>query len=222
MLSNFQLGTHALLQSFLVGQPEFRQMLESPGLNQLRQRVIAACHIGPLSAPETRRYVEHRLQLAGWTDHPLIDDAAYEVVHERSGGIPRRINLLFDRALLAGFLADRRVVTAENLREVAAEIAGETEVAPLLRSTTDAGPEPAAPTQPLADVVPLQPAGRGGWTGELARLEQELRRMQESIARVERGNQAALALFRRLIEQSRPGEPPEALPPAAREGGADA
>ncbi|HET9651520.1 MAG TPA: XrtA/PEP-CTERM system-associated ATPase, partial [Usitatibacter sp.] len=128
MLSNFQLGTHALLQSFLVGQPEFRQMLQSPGMNQLRQRVIAACHIGPLAMEETRRYVEHRLQLAGWTDRPLIADAAFAAVHEASGGIPRRIILLFDRALLAGFLADRRVISEENVREVAADIAGETEV----------------------------------------------------------------------------------------------
>jgi general secretion pathway protein A len=205
MLSNFQLGTHALLQSFLVGQPEFRRMLQSPELSQLRQRVIAACHIGPMTAQETRRYIEHRLHLAGWTDRPLITDGAFAAVHEVSGGLPRRINLTFDRALLAGFLEERQVVTEENIREVAAEIAGETEVpASLRRGAGD-------------DVVAGAP-----WGTELARLESELRRMQESISRVEHGNQATLALFRRFLEESRPGEPVSVPPAIVRKGKADA
>ena len=90
MLSNFQLGSHALLQSFLVGQPELREMLRSPGMEQLRQRVIASCHLGPLAPPETRAYVEHRLRCAGWTDSPTIEDPAFDEIHRHSGGIPRR------------------------------------------------------------------------------------------------------------------------------------
>ncbi len=60
MLSNFQFESHALLQSFLVGQPEFRAIMLSPQMEQLRQRVIAACHIGPINADETREYINHR------------------------------------------------------------------------------------------------------------------------------------------------------------------
>src|SRR5204863_4720111 len=101
----FQLGAYALLQSFLVGQPEFREILQSPHMRQLRQRVIAACHIGPMDAAETRGYIEHRLKCAGWKDVPLFDSASFEAIHEASGGVPRRINLLCDRLLLAGFLA---------------------------------------------------------------------------------------------------------------------
>ena len=65
MLSNFQFGNQALLQSFLVGQPEFREILQQPEMEQFRQRVAATCHIGPLDADETRSYVEHRLKCAG-------------------------------------------------------------------------------------------------------------------------------------------------------------
>src|SRR5678809_1322851 len=67
MLSNFQLGSHALLQSFLVGQPELRPMLNSKPLEQFRQRVIASCHLGPMAAAEVRAYIEHRLSRAGWS-----------------------------------------------------------------------------------------------------------------------------------------------------------
>ncbi|HSN21319.1 MAG TPA: XrtA/PEP-CTERM system-associated ATPase, partial [Usitatibacter sp.] len=126
MLSNFQLDTHALLQTFLVGQPEFRLILESPQMNQLRQRVIAACHIGPLDAGETRQYIEHRLKCAGWDGVPHIADDAFRAVYEASGGIPRRINLVCDRVLLSGFLAGKREFEAATVREVADEIRGET------------------------------------------------------------------------------------------------
>ena len=68
MLSNFQLGDRALLQSFLVGQPELRNMMQSPQMKQLRQRVIASYHLGPLDKGETRGYIEHRLHLAGPAD----------------------------------------------------------------------------------------------------------------------------------------------------------
>src|SRR5947208_480239 len=92
MLSNFQLETHALLQSFLVGQPEFRQTMQSPHMLQLRQRVIAACHIGPMDLEETRGYIEHRLAKVGWTGNPTFEPEAYEAVYRASSGIPRRIN----------------------------------------------------------------------------------------------------------------------------------
>src|SRR5207244_3256309 len=104
--SNFQLETHALLQSFLIGQPEFRQILRSPQMQQLRQRVIAACHIGPLDAEETKGYIEHRLHCVGWKDNPHFEPDAYRAVFDASGGIPRRINSVCDRLLLSGFLAE--------------------------------------------------------------------------------------------------------------------
>ena len=125
MLSNFQLGTRALLQSFLVGQPEFRAILQAPGLHALRQRVIAACHISPLDADDTQSYIEHRLKRVGWDGVPLIMPDAFEAIFAASAGIPRRINLLCDRVLLSGFLTDKWVISADTVKEIAEEIDGE-------------------------------------------------------------------------------------------------
>jgi len=125
MLSNFQAGTQALLQSFLVGQPEFRAILQAPGLHALRQRVIAACHISPLDADDTRAYIEHRLKRVGWQGVPLIMPDAFEAIFAASAGIPRRINLLCDRLLLSGFLAGKWVISPDTVKEIAEEIDGE-------------------------------------------------------------------------------------------------
>jgi len=122
MLSNFQFGNHALLQSFLVGQPELRQMLRSPSMEQLRQRTIAACHLGPLGEAETRSYVEHRLNRVGWTGNPAIDDGAFQAVHRHSAGIPRRINLLCTRVLLAAWLGEGNRIDAEAVESAAEEM----------------------------------------------------------------------------------------------------
>jgi len=125
MLSNFQLGNHALLQSFLVGQPELRHMLGSASMEQLRQRVIASCHLGPLTQDETRAYVQHRLRHAGWDETPIFDDGAYAKIFEFSGGIPRRINLLCSRSLLAGFLASQRLIDAAIVTSTAEDLQAE-------------------------------------------------------------------------------------------------
>jgi putative secretion ATPase (PEP-CTERM system associated) len=126
MLSNFQLGNHALLQSFLIGQPELRKQLESPAMEQLRQRVIASCHLGPLGSEETRAYIEHRMRHVGWTGQPGFDDDAFTVIHQWTGGIPRKINLLCNRLLLATFLSDVGQITGELVRETAADLVRET------------------------------------------------------------------------------------------------
>lgn len=126
MLSNFQVGTNALVQSFLVGQPEFRETMCSPHMQQLRQRVIASCHISPLSSEDTKGYVEHRLRHAGWTNDPVISDDAYETIFKYSGGTPRRINTLCDRLLLSGFLNDSHQFSGSEVESVAKEMMEET------------------------------------------------------------------------------------------------
>ena len=127
MLSNFQFGNHALLQSFLIGQPEFREILQSPHMMQFRQRVIASCHIGPMDVAETAGYVEHRLKCAGATEWPKFHGDALEAVFKASNGIPRRINALCDRLLLSGYLNEKREFSAADVEEVAREILEETE-----------------------------------------------------------------------------------------------
>ncbi|MEQ1600136.1 MAG: XrtA/PEP-CTERM system-associated ATPase [Methylophilaceae bacterium] len=106
MLSNFQTSEKSLLQTFLLGQPEFRKTLMSSEMLQLRQRVIATYHLGPIDATETRDYIEHRLQTVGWRGNPSLDEDAYSAIYEFTGGIPRKINTLCDRLFLMGYLEE--------------------------------------------------------------------------------------------------------------------
>ena len=122
MLSNFQLEDHALLQSFLVGQPEFRDIMQGAEMQQLRQRVIASYHLGPLDSEETRSYIEHRLHHVGWSDDPIFESDAFSIIYGYTGGIPRRINTLCDRLLLGAFLAERHTIGEQNVREVIEEL----------------------------------------------------------------------------------------------------
>lgn len=131
MLSNFQLANQALLQSFLVGQPELRRMLQTSVMEQLRQRVIASCHLGPLKPDEVRPYVEHRLRHAGWNGDPVFDEDAFDEIHRHSEGIPRRINLLCTRALLGAYLQSKRPITGEDIDTTARELGAEMGEAPL-------------------------------------------------------------------------------------------
>jgi general secretion pathway protein A len=126
MLSNFQFGNHALLQSYLIGQPEFREILQSPQMMQFRQRVIASCHIGPMDVAETRGYIEHRLKHAGSTGCPEFSEDSFEAIFKASSGIPRRINSICDRLLLLGYLTEKKAFQAADVEEVAREIEEET------------------------------------------------------------------------------------------------
>ena len=203
MLSNFQLDTHALLQTFLVGQPEFRQILQSPQMNQLRQRVIAACHIGPLTVEETRKYIEHRLEHVGWKGDPKFAPETFAVIHAASGGIPRRINLVCDRLLLSGFLGERRYFSQESVKEIAGEIVAETGAAPPPAWQAGFGPMPTQPTSgvepPGASHSPLAPAG-DAVTGQLQHIEKGMRDLESTLSRLERGNQDTSMLMRRFLD----------------------
>jgi general secretion pathway protein A len=184
MLSNFQLKDRALLQSFLVGQPELRPLLRSPSMEQLRQRVIASCHLGPLQAPETRGYVEHRLRRVGWDGaNPAFDDGAFATIHEASGGIPRRINGLCGRLLLSGYLSERRSFTAEDVKAVADEIAGE------LGGSEEALADASLGAQELA-------AREGGARGDTVVRPFALPAISARLDRIERALRDVLELLR--------------------------
>src|SRR2546423_1222807 len=122
MLSNFQLGDQALLQSFLVGQPELRAMMQGAQMQQLRQRVIASYHLGPMDGTETQAYIEHRLTHVGWKSDPQFHPGCFERIHTLSGGVPRRINTLCNRLLLAGFLGEKHVLDVEDVESIAREV----------------------------------------------------------------------------------------------------
>jgi general secretion pathway protein A len=224
MLSNFQFGNQALLQSFLVGQPEFRAILQQPEMEQFRQRVAATCHIGPLDGEETRGYIEHRLRCAGSKGKPSFEPAAFEAIHKASGGIPRRINALCDRLLLAGFLAGRSALTLADVDEVVKEFAQE-----------NAPAKPAAAAQPaLLGGEPSMPGGLAGaaldvdlsqlkvdgaeadaMSKQLAALTadargDQLQRLERSLLRLERSNVQILGILSKLVAGlKKPGGNPE-------------
>lgn len=118
MLSNFQNNDRSLIQTFLLGQPEFRGILQSPNMQQLRQRVVASYHLGPLGSDETQGYIEHRLHTVGWNGKPSFDSEAFAALHRFTGGIPRRINTFCDRLLLFGFLEEKSHFGEAEINEV--------------------------------------------------------------------------------------------------------
>lgn len=123
MLSNFQLGAHPLLQTLLLGQPEFRDTIqEHPQLEQLRQRVIAAHHLDAMEQSEVQPYVEHRLKKVGWQGNPSFAAEVFGEVYEASGGVPRRINQICNRLMLLGAVEQRVNIDAEMLGRVLAEL----------------------------------------------------------------------------------------------------
>ncbi|HEY2008371.1 MAG TPA: XrtA/PEP-CTERM system-associated ATPase [Rhizomicrobium sp.] len=128
MLSNFQIDNAAPFQSFLVGQPQFRRVIANKNLEQLRQRVIASYHLGPLSSVECGQYLMHRLGQVGWSGDPRFEASAMGALYRHSGGIPRRINTLGSRLMILGFLDELHAFTAEDVNRVAADLANETSV----------------------------------------------------------------------------------------------
>lgn len=123
MLSNFQMGSHPLLQTLLLGQPEFREMVVNhPELEQLRQRVIASHHLDALEADEVEAYVRHRLEMVGWNGNPEITDDVFAELYDATDGIPRRINQVMNRLLLLGAIEERAGFTVKMLDDVCAEM----------------------------------------------------------------------------------------------------
>jgi putative secretion ATPase (PEP-CTERM system associated) len=124
-LSSFQLDGRHLLQSFLVGQPELRKLMRAPSMRQLRERVIASYHLGPMDEAETRAYIEHRLAHVGWKNDPEFDGAAFALIFKMTGGIPRRINSLCNRLLLGAYLSERHHLHSTDVAKAAGEMCEE-------------------------------------------------------------------------------------------------
>jgi general secretion pathway protein A len=126
LLTNLETSERKLLQIILIGQPELRDMLERPELEQLAQRVIARFHLGALTPAETAAYIQHRLNVAGLSTPMPFDAKAIARIHQVSRGVPRRINLLCDRALLGAYALSRTIVDREIVDKAAVEAFGRT------------------------------------------------------------------------------------------------
>jgi len=122
MLSNIDYEGTPLFQVFLVGQPEFRAIIESAEMEQLRQRVIASYHLETLTEEETKDYILHRLSVAGWREDPTFTANAIAAIHKETGGLPRRINTLCNRIMLYCALEKKHEVTGKIAETVCAEL----------------------------------------------------------------------------------------------------
>ena len=201
MLSNFQTDDKSLLQTFLLGQPEFRATLHSPGMQQLRQRVIASYHLGPMDAQETRAYVEHRLHTVGWQGDPSFDDGAHAAIYAYSGGIPRKVNTLMDRVLLMGYLEEMHAFTEQDINTVVKDISEEFEVpdpigTPAPDTLPDFAPESASDSE-------LDAGYRAGLrtidqrTGERRASSVEV--LDERMMRLEKSIVSVLSILKKIV-----------------------
>ncbi len=121
LLTNLETNQRKLLQIILIGQPELASLLARPGLTQLAQRIVARYHLEPLSQDEIRAYLQHRLAIAG-SQRPLIPPALHGLLYRLSGGVPRLINVLCDRALLGAYAQGKDQVDRTTLLQAAREV----------------------------------------------------------------------------------------------------
>ena len=199
MLSNFQLGSHPLLQTLLLGQPEFRGTLaDHPSLEQLRQRVIATHHLEPMQPNEVQQYIEHRMKCVGWQDNPAFDQRVFAEIFSASGGIPRRINQIVNRLLLLGAVDQRTRIDGAMVKNVLDELADDgsftvvkpeqqkaPEAAPVeeAEAVLEAVPAPEAAPFTAAD-LPVEPAVAAG--PDLSGFEAILAKRDAQIAELQR------------------------------------
>jgi len=179
MLSNFQTDDKPLLQTFLLGQPEFRKTLLSGDMQQLRQRVTATYHLGPMDLSETRSYIEHRLNTAGWRGDPSFDENAFAVIYDYTDGIPRKINALCDRLLLMGCLEQLHGFGGSEVDEVIHDIRQEFEI-PIVSANLPDEVDTASELQSVE---------------HLAQLE----RMENRVAKLEESAVSLLQLLKQIL-----------------------
>ncbi len=187
MLSNFQNGGQALVQIFLLGQPEFRERFEhSEHLEQLRQRVIATHHLTPMEEEEIAPYIGHRLSMVGWTGNPDFTEDSFAALYRHSGGVPRRLNMLAGRVLLHGSVEGLNRIDAHTVDLVAADMGEERQVA---RASAPAAAEPrrrAMDAAPPTEAAPVRivTAQDPELLDRIASLEERLDEQEAAIRRV--------------------------------------
>ena len=239
LLSNLETDTEKLIQIILIGQSELRALLARHDLRQLAQRVTARYHLTALDLANTAEYVRHRLNVAGGEGKVTFTSTALRLVHGRSGGVPRLVNLVCDRALLAGYVQGSRTITAEMVERASQEVLAEKGRGPLrwrhgligsalslvlllvlfalsprsARAPADGGPRPA----PSPGPTPTQPAPA---PAPSARLDGFLRSaardasFQQALARLERvwvGRPLNRTTLRTHLEQLRALDLPAVL-----------
>ena len=214
MLSNFQLGSHPLLQTLLLGQPEFREQLQqSPRLEQLRQRVIAAHHLDAMEPNEVQPYIEHRMKCVGWAGNPAFDQRVFSEIHAATGGVPRRINQIANRLLLLGAVEQRTRIDGAMLSGVLEELEldGTLQLKRIERKAQAAVPPAPAVAEPVAAVAPVAPVAV---PADAVAMEQLLGLLAERDAQIAELQQAVIELAN---EREAPAVPDQSAAMAALE-----
>ncbi len=180
MLSNFQADGQALLQIFLLGQPEFRDRLNTlPSLEQMRQRVIATHHLDPMVGEETLPYLEHRLKLAGWTNNPQFTPDAAAALHAASGGLPRKLNTLATRTLLMGSIESADVIDGALVARVLQDLGNETPKGAMIAAAT-----PSAVDTPVAAMTVVDENRLLDHEARISMLEAQVQEQEAALRRV--------------------------------------
>lgn len=201
MLSNLETEKSKLLQIVLVGQPDLRDKLGAPELEQLRQRITVSYHLTPLDADETERYINHRLRRAALGAPVEFPREATDAIHARSRGVPRIVNVICDAALVFGYAEERRAVDIALVREVL----GELELTGVLPPVGSVNVPESAP-RPVAAAVaaPVATAAPAAQARPDHRLEQSLRHdISLRAAELDEREQAVRQRERELAEQRR-------------------
>jgi hypothetical protein len=160
-------------------------------MQQLRQRVIASYHLGPMDAPETRAYIEHRLHTVGWNGDPAFDDAAHAAIFAYTGGIPRKTNTLLDRVLLMGYLEELHEFNEAHIQTVIADVSEEFQL-----PDTMGTPAREIDGELLAD-------GMGGMPERRASAEV----LDERMMRLEKSIVSVLSILKKIVATPQNGVP---------------
>ena len=205
MLSNVTVeGAQSVLQTILLGQPQFRRKLAMPDLDQLRQRVLASYHLGPMTEEETRAYIEYRLNAVGWHENPTFTDGAFGAIYRYTGGVPRRINRLCSRVLLYGALEEAHQITGPMVDNTAGELQQDLEGgAPQGGMIGAATPAEAMAAQIGAALTGAPVGGGGGGFGypderslqAISELARRVQALEDAVARRERVFQRLMDVF---------------------------
>ena len=184
MLSNFQVGEKALLQSFLLGQDEFRPILQAAGMEQFRQRIIASFHLEPLTKDEVQEYIFHRLRLCGWKGNPQFDNDVFGLIHEHTSGVPRRINKFCDRLLLHGCVEESHSIGMDDVKAVMAEELSEIQTVKTGPADSQRDEKSVPRTTATSNVQPLRPEiPVGDDASRLQVLEQKVDELEKTMIR---------------------------------------
>jgi len=215
MLSNFQLGGQSLLQIFLLGQPEFRDLLKSAQLEQLRQRVIATHHLDPMQRNEIEPYILHRLSIVGWNGDPQFTPDAFAAIYAATGGVPRRVNVLASRVLLLGALDQLSEIDADAVQAVIEDMGADSDatlqaVPPSVLDRAEETPAPAvAQSAPARETLRVeldalrarQPEPSLSLTDEITALRAEVESLRVEQAAITAVDPEALKDCFTLIEE---------------------